>query len=80
MAGARGEFILPSLPSLCTFLPPVISGGLAQGYHMLVFSLGRLHVGFPEFTRFFTHRFPGEAAERHSRLLYQLSYRGMLRL
>ena len=38
---------------------------------------GRSHVGFPEFTRFFIHQFPGEAAERHSRLLYQLSYRGM---
>jgi len=39
-----------------------------------------LHLGFPEFTRFFVHQFPGDAAERHSRLLYQLSYRGMLRL
>jgi len=38
---------------------------------------GRSHVGFPEFTRFFMHQFPGEAAVRHSRLLYQLSYRGM---
>jgi len=57
VAGARGEIILPSLPSLCTFPPPFVSEGLAQGYHMPV-----AHEGFPEFTRFFTHRFPGEAA------------------
>ena len=43
---------LVSAPSL----RPVISEGLAQGYHML--DLGRSHVGFPEFTRFSLTGFP----------------------
>ena len=74
MAGARGEIILPSLPSLCTFPPPVTSEGLAQGYHMRDLSLE--HVGFPEFTRFSLTGFPVRLRWRHSRLLYRLSYRG----
>src|SRR5262249_13873374 len=41
---------------------PSVSGGLAQGHRMRGHEAS-VHVGFPEFTRFFTHRFPGEAAE-----------------
>src|SRR5215470_13059255 len=45
---------LVSAPSL----RPSLSEGSAQGYRMR----DGVHLGFPEFTRFFTHRFPGEAA------------------
>ena len=54
VAGARGEIILPSLPSLCTFPPPLVSEGLAQDYHMR----DDVHLGFPEFTRFSLTDFP----------------------
>jgi len=54
VAGARGEIILPSLPSLCTFPPPFVSEGSAQGYRMR----DDVHLGFPEFTRFSLTGFP----------------------